>query len=85
MRGHRRWRLAFLPLIASCSAGNEPAAPATSVASVTVALAVDTLAVGDGVQLTATLRDAAGNPVTGPSITYARTSPCCGQTVGIFS
>lgn len=63
--------LVLLTVFTGCGGGSGPAAPVTTVASVTVAPAVDTLAVGDGVQLMALLKDAAGNPLTGPSVTWA--------------
>jgi uncharacterized protein YjdB len=69
--------LALLAAIA-CSDSNDDPAPVTPpvpVATVTVSPGIQTLIVGASATLTATLADAAGNPITGRPITWVSNSP----------
>lgn len=58
-------------LLTAC--GSDPVAPApadSDVASITVTPALDTLEISTSVQLTATVKDAAGNTLTNLTVTW---------------
>ena len=56
-------------VLVTCDRADSPTKPPVPVASVVVAPARDTLAVGGTVQLTATPQDQGGTPLTGRAIT----------------
>ena len=62
------WLAAGLALLSSC--GGDPLAPQL-VGSITLSPASISVAVGATVQLTATVRDAAGNPLVGHAVTWS--------------
>jgi Bacterial Ig-like domain (group 2) len=76
---HRILGLSILGLVlldlASCGDGGTGTDAPTPVASVTVSLAELTLPVGESQQLTAIMRDQAGNQLDGRSVTWATTEP----------
>lgn len=76
MKGIVRRSLAVvltLPMLIACG-GGEPSGP-PPVAQVNVFAAASTLIVGQGTQLTVTLSDASGKPVTGATIGYVSSAP----------
>lgn len=54
---------------------HDPLAPSVPVAAVVVAPGLDTIAPGDTARLTATPRDAQGNPLEGRAVTWSSSSP----------
>jgi uncharacterized protein YjdB len=62
-------------LVLVACGGNETTAPPTPVASVTVSPATATVSAGATRQLTATTKDAAGNVLTGRTVTWASNAP----------
>ncbi|WP_242336198.1 MULTISPECIES: Ig-like domain-containing protein [unclassified Anaeromyxobacter] len=71
------WMLACMLSLASCGGGGkgEQSGPQTPVGSVTVTPGELTLVVGASQQLTTSVRDEAGNPLTGRAITWSSTEP----------
>src|SRR5687768_5318531 len=65
--------LVLLVLIA-CSDSNDPLTPVNAVATVAVSPAAPALTVGQTAQLTATLKDAAGNVLTGRAVEWSSSS-----------
>lgn len=94
----------FLALVLACGGGDggtgpnppapppppPPPPPGGAVASVTLAPGVDSLFVGAGLQLTATVRDASNGILTGRTVTWTSDNPSLaqvsttGQVVGLY-
>jgi len=78
----RTWVLGLI-LITGCSEGADPTGPEVTavwdgvVASVTVSPAQLTIGSGDNMTLTATVRDAAGNVLTGGEVTWTTSNNSC--------